>query len=55
MIGPAASTRMETHASTSPSPWPIFRIASIAVFLVSLDSTLLFAAYAAIGASFPGA
>ncbi|MDM0049734.1 MFS transporter [Variovorax sp. J22R115] len=32
----------------------IFWIASIAVFLVSLDSTILFAACAAIGASFPG-
>ncbi len=42
-------------ASKSPSsPWKIFWIASIAVFLVSLDSTMLFAAFGAIGASFPG-
>jgi EmrB/QacA subfamily drug resistance transporter len=36
------------------SAWTIFWISSIAVFLVSLDSTLLFAAFGAIGASFPG-
>ena len=41
--------------ATSPhrSPWNIFWISSIAVFLVSLDSTMLFAAFGAIGASFP--
>lgn len=31
--------------SESTSPWPIFWIASIATFLVSLDSTMLFAAF----------
>src|SRR5258706_2842174 len=39
-----------THAS----PWPVFWIASIAVFLVSLDSTMLFAAFRAMRAGFPG-
>lgn len=37
------------------SPWPIFWIASVAVFLVSLDSTVLFAAFGALRAGFPQA
>src|SRR4051794_18487532 len=40
----------ETHAS----PWPIFWVASVAVFLVSLDTTMLFAAFRAVRAGFPG-
>ena len=36
------------------SPWPVFWIASIAVFLVSMDSTMLFAAFRAIQADFAG-
>ena len=35
------------------SPWTQFWIASVAVFLVSLDSTLLFAAFGSISASVP--
>lgn len=52
----ASLTPIEPVECAKPhaSPWPIFWIASIAVFLVSLDSTLLFAAFGAIGASFPG-
>lgn len=34
------------------SPWPTFWIASIAAFLVSLDTTMLFAAFDALRASF---
>lgn len=46
--------------STTPpapvaSPWPVFWIASVAVFLVSLDSTMLFAAFGALRAGFPEA
>jgi EmrB/QacA subfamily drug resistance transporter len=41
-------------AAGTPSPWAVFWIASIAVFLVSMDSTMLFAAFGAITASFPG-
>ncbi|RZL01801.1 MAG: MFS transporter, partial [Rubrivivax sp.] len=37
------------------SPWPVFWIASVAVFLVSLDSTMLFAAFGALRAAFPQA
>ena len=39
----------ETHVS----PWPVFWIASVAVFLVSLDTTMLFAAFRAVRAGFP--
>ena len=41
-------------AAESPSPWPVFWVASIAVFLVSLDTTMLFAAFRAVRAGFPG-
>lgn len=34
------------------SPWPVFWIASVAVFLVSLDTTMLFAAFEALRHSF---
>ncbi|MBA2961794.1 MULTISPECIES: MFS transporter [Ramlibacter] len=54
MTRPAAHATAGTLAAPTLSPWTIFWISSIAVFLVSLDSTLLFAAFGAIGASFPG-
>jgi EmrB/QacA subfamily drug resistance transporter len=34
------------------SPWPVFRIASIAVFLVSVDATVLYAAFPALRRAF---
>ncbi|MBS0447612.1 MAG: MFS transporter [Proteobacteria bacterium] len=37
------------------SPWPVFRIASVAAFLVSLDSTMLYSAFGALRAGFPEA
>ena len=40
--------------ATRASPWPVFWVASIAVFLVSLDTTMLFAAFRAVRAGFPG-
>lgn len=40
--------------STPASPWPVFFTASVAVFLVSIDSTVLFAAFSSLLASFPG-
>jgi len=40
--------------ATAASPWPIFWIASVAVFLVSLDTTMLFAAFRAVRSGFPG-
>lgn len=42
-------------ASSETSPWPVFWVASIAVFLVSLDSTMLYAAFGALRAGFPKA
>jgi EmrB/QacA subfamily drug resistance transporter len=47
-----------THAgpmTAAPTrPWPVFAVASIAVFLVSLDGTVLFAAFGALRSGFPG-
>jgi len=37
------------------SPWPVFWVASIATFLVSLDTTMLFAAFDALRHAFGGA
>ena len=37
------------------SPWAIFRVASIAVFLVSIDATVLYAAFPALRGAFAGA
>lgn len=49
-VNPPLST--PTPAATAESPWPVFWIACVAVFLVSLDSTVLFAAFGAMRASF---
>lgn len=38
-----------------PSPWPVFWVSSIAVFLVSLDTTMLYAVFDTLRAGFPGA
>src|SRR3990167_7994572 len=46
---------MNPAQSASASPWPIFGIASLATFLVSIDSTILYAAFNNITASFPQA
>lgn len=40
---------------SATSPWPVFWVASIAVFLVSMDGTMLFAAFSALRAGFPQA
>lgn len=37
------------------SPWPVFWVASVAVFLVSMDGTMLFAAFSALRTGFPQA
>lgn len=42
-----------TDTDTPTSPWPVFFVASIAVFLVSIDSTVLFAAFGALRNGFP--
>ena len=46
---------MNPAPSASANPWPIFAIASLATFLVSIDSTILYAAFNNIAASFPQA
>lgn len=48
-----ASETVDAAARARAASWAVFRIASVAVFLVSMDSTLLFAAFGAIGRSFP--
>ncbi len=50
----AAASIAEPHHPKA-SPWPIFWVASVAAFLVSLDSTMLYAAFGALRAGFPGA
>jgi len=58
-----STSALRTEASVAPpasaaagaaSPWPTFWIACVAVFLVSLDTTMLFAAFRAVRAGFPG-
>lgn len=41
------------EARAPASPWPVFFVASIAVFLVSIDGTVLFAAFGALRDGFP--
>lgn len=49
---PAAAADTQTHFA---SPWPVFWVASVAAFLVSLDTTMLYAAFGALRAGFPEA
>ncbi len=49
-----ASAIPHAHAKPHASPWPVFWVASIAVFLVSLDTTMLFAAFRTIQNGFLG-
>lgn len=55
MNAPVATPATAAPAQALPSPWPSFWIASIAVFLVSLDGTMLFAAFGALRQAFPAA
>lgn len=50
----AAPALVPSGAARAASPWPTFWIASSAVFLVSLDGTMLFAAFDALRHSFAG-
>ncbi|WP_240669495.1 MFS transporter [Achromobacter spanius] len=52
---PAVAPAALTAAPVTASPWPVFWVASIAVFLVSLDATMLYAAFGALRAGFPQA
>lgn len=53
MNSATASRTADSEPHARAASWTVFRIASVAVFLVSMDSTLLFAAFGAIGKSFP--
>lgn len=46
---------MNNQQIASISPWAVFGIASLATFLISIDSTILYAAFNSIAASFPNA
>lgn len=50
-----AALPLVPHGEPAASPWPVFWIASVAVFLVSLDTTMLYAAFSALRAGFPQA
>jgi len=49
---PAAAAEAPTSTA---SPWPVFWVASVAAFLVSLDTTMLYSAFGALRAGFPQA
>lgn len=42
-------------APRAASPWPVFAVTSVAVFLVSLDGTMLYSIFEAVWAGFAGA
>ena len=48
----ATDTSVDGQPTTPASPGPVFFVASIAVFLVSIDTTVLFAAFAALRGGF---
>lgn len=50
-----APTAAASSAAPTPTPWPVFRVACVAVFLVSLDGTMLYAAFGSLRAGFPAA
>ena len=55
---PAASVTVPATAETPArpaSPWPVFWVASVAIFLVSLDTTMLYSVFASLRAGFPAA
>ena len=47
-----ATERLAARATAPASPWPVFWVSSIATFLVSLDTTMLFAAFDALRRAF---
>ena len=51
---PAPPATPITPAANAASPWGVFWVASVAVFLVSLDSTMLFLAFSALRGAFVG-
>ncbi|AKJ26697.1 MFS transporter [Caldimonas brevitalea] len=53
-IAAATGTVAATRSPPDASPWPVFGIAAVAVLLVSVDSTVLFAAFSALRRAFHG-
>jgi EmrB/QacA subfamily drug resistance transporter len=53
-VATVPAVAVEAHHRTK-SPWPVFWVASVAAFLVSLDTTMLYAAFGALRAGFPDA
>jgi len=51
----AAATTTQPPVARPASPWPVFWVASVAVFLVSLDTTMLYSVFGSLRAGFPGA
>ena len=54
-ILPSTARRPTAAAPVANAPWLVFFVASIAVFLVSIDSTVLYAAFGSLRAAFPQA
>ncbi|HWT10292.1 MAG TPA: MFS transporter [Roseomonas sp.] len=52
---PADAPAAADAAARSASPWPVFWVACIATFLVSLDTTMLYSVFSALRAGFPDA
>jgi EmrB/QacA subfamily drug resistance transporter len=52
---PTASAPAAAAHPPLASPWPVFWVASVAAFLVSLDSTMLYSAFGALRTGFPDA
>ena len=52
LAGAAAAAQQPVRPA---SPWPVFWIASVAIFLVSLDTTMLYSVFGALRAGFPAA
>ncbi|MDM0033800.1 DHA2 family efflux MFS transporter permease subunit [Variovorax sp. J22P271] len=52
---PTATAPAAAAHPPQASPWPVFWVASVAAFLVSLDSTMLYAAFGALRTGFPDA
>lgn len=50
---PAAAWAGAPTPAAKPTPWGMFGVASIAVFPVSINTTVLFAAFGALHADFP--
>ena len=54
-ITPTEPVSAAVYSPPVASPWPVFWVASVAAFLVSLDATMLYSAFGALRAGFPGA